>query len=234
MSAAISAPSVFPTEARRVLLPGPAGVLEAECDVPRGAPRAAVAIVCHPHPLHGGSMRNKVVTTIARKLAELGLATVRFNFRGVGASEGAYDDGRGETDDLLAVAAWLGRVCPDHALWLAGFSFGSYVALRAAPRLPVRQMILVAPPVSRWDFAALPAPGCPWLVVQGEADEIVDPQAVFAWVAAQAKPPTLVRMPDTGHFFHRRLIELGAAIEQGVHDHLPALAAAHARADGVV
>ena len=215
-------PATFPAAAAELILAGPAGSLEAATSMPEPASaRAGVAIVCHPHPQHGGSMHNKVVTMVARALRELGLATVVFNFRGVGASAGEYDDGRGETEDLLAVAAWVQRVCPQDALWLAGFSFGSYVAARAAAQLPVRQMISVAPPVGRWDFAALASPLCPWLVVQGEADEVVDPEAVYAWVAAQAEPPTLMRMPETGHFFHRRLMDLRGAIKNGVRANLP-------------
>jgi uncharacterized protein len=218
----IQAPAAFPTTATELILPGPAGRIEAATAVPEPADaRAGVAIICHPHPLHGGSMRNKVVTMVARALRELGLATVVFNFRGVGASAGEYDDGRGETDDLLVVAAWVQKVRPKDALWLAGFSFGSYVAARAAGQLPVRQMISVAPPVGRWDFAGLASPLCPWLVIQGEADEVVDPEAVYAWVAAQAEPPTLMRMPDTGHFFHRRLMDLRGAIKNGVRANLP-------------
>ena len=151
---------------------------------------------------------------------------MRFNFRGTGASEGAYDDGRGETLDLLAVAEWVGRVRPDDALWLAGFSFGSYVALLAARHLPVRQMISIAPPVGRWDFSAAIAPPCPWLVVQGEDDDVVEPQAVFDWIEAMPEKPALVRMPETGHFFHRRLMDLRGAIKNGVRNNLPPALAA--------
>ncbi|MBS0558014.1 MAG: alpha/beta fold hydrolase [Proteobacteria bacterium] len=220
----MTSPATFPVFATPLTLPGPAGALEAAVDLPvAGDARAGVAIICHPHPQHGGTMHNKVVTMLERSLRESGLATVVFNFRGVGASAGTYDDGRGETDDLLAVAAWVQSTRPDDALWLAGFSFGSYVAARAAAQLPVRQMISVAPPVSRWDFAHLAHPLCPWLVIQGEADEVVDPAAVFAWVAAQAEPPTLVRMPDTGHFFHRRLMDLRGAVKNGVRNNLPPL-----------
>ena len=219
-----TAPAEFPAASASLILPGPAGALEAAVDVPVAAEaRAGVAIVCHPHPQHGGTMHNKVVTMLERSLRESGLATVVFNFRGVGASAGSYDDGRGETDDLLAVAAWVQRTRPHDALWLAGFSFGSYVAARAASQLPVRQMISVAPPVSRWDFAHLAHPLCPWLVIQGEADEVVDPAQVYAWVAAQAEPPTLVRMPETGHFFHRRLMDLRGAVKNGVRANLPPL-----------
>jgi alpha/beta superfamily hydrolase len=218
----VNAPAEFPAAAANITLPGPAGSLEAATNIPEVADaRAGVAVICHPHPLQGGTMHNKVVTTLERSLRELGLATVVFNFRGTGASQGAFDDGVGETDDLIAVANWAQRMRPRVALWLAGFSFGSYVAARAAPQLPVRQMISIAPPVSRWDFTALASPLCPWLVVQGEVDEIVDPQAVYAWVAAQPEPPTLVRLPDTTHFFHRRLLDLRGVIKNGVRANLP-------------
>ncbi|HEY8010379.1 MAG TPA: CocE/NonD family hydrolase [Rudaea sp.] len=217
-------PDRFPATATTFLLSGPAGALEVATDMP--APdlaRAGTAIVCHPHPLQGGTMHNKVVTTLERALRELGLATVRFNFRGIGASAGTFDDGRGETDDALAVAAWVRRVRPDDVLWMAGFSFGSYVALRVTGTLPVRQLITVAPAVTRLDFSALPMPACPWLVIQGEADEIVEPAAVYAFVAARAPAPTLIRVPDTGHFFHRRLIELRGIVQDGVRANLPPL-----------
>ncbi|MGA9334616.1 MAG: alpha/beta fold hydrolase [Rudaea sp.] len=212
----------FPQTSAALTLAGPVGDLQVAVGVPEaGIARVGVAIICHPHSQHGGSMHNKVVTMIERALRELGLTTIVFNFRGVGGSHGEYDDGRGETDDLLALAAWVQHNHPQDALWLAGFSFGSYVAARAAPQLPVRQMISVAPPVGRWDFAALVSPLCPWLVIQGEADEVVDPQAVYAWVAEQADPPNLVRMPETGHFFHRRLMDLRGAIKNGVRGNLP-------------
>ena len=221
-----TAPADFPSVAANLSLPGPAGSLEAASNVPEpSAARAGVAVICHPHPLQGGTMHNKVVTTLERSLRELGLATVVFNFRGTGASQGTFDEGVGETDDLLAVARWAQHARPRDALWLAGFSFGSYVAARAAPQLPVRQMISIAPPVGRWDFSQLASPLCPWLVVQGEADEIVEPEAVYAWVAAQPEPPTLVRMPETSHFFHHRLLDLRGVIKNGVRSNLPALVA---------
>lgn len=215
-------PDQFPDSATPLTLAGPAGALEAAVGVPEpDCARAGTAVICHPHPLQGGTMHNKVVTMIERSVRELGLRTVVFNFRGTGASEGAYDDGRGETLDLLAVAEWVGRVRSNDALWLAGFSFGSYVSLLAARHLPVKQMISIAPPVGRWDFSAAIAPPCPWLVVQGEDDDVVEPQAVFDWVEAMPEKPTLVRMPETGHFFHRRLMDLRGAIKNGVRSNLP-------------
>ena len=215
-------PNRFPDEAAELRLAGPAGDIEAAVEAP--APqdeRAGTAVICHPLPVQGGTMHNKVVVMIERSLRELGLRTVRFNFRGVGNSAGEFDEGRGETLDLLAVAEWVQKVRPNDALWLAGFSFGSYVALLAARHLPVKQMISVAPPVGRWDFSAAIAPPCPWLVVQGEDDDIVEPQKVYEWVDGMADKPTLVRMPETGHFFHRRLMDLRGAVKNGVRNNLP-------------
>ena len=217
----------FPDASGALTLAGPAGALEAVVELPEPAhARRGVAIVCHPHPPDGGTMDNKVVTTVARTLRELGLATIRFNFRGIGASVGEYDAGEGETADLLAVADWVRAARPDHALWLAGFSFGAWIAARAAVQLPVAQLIGIAPPVTRFALAEVPRVRAPWLVVQGEADEIVDPQAVFDWIAAMPEPPELVRMPDTGHFFHRKLVELRAVLAAALAARVPPLAAA--------
>jgi alpha/beta superfamily hydrolase len=218
----------FPSESTTLLLDGPAGALEVAVDRSDAAPLPAVAIICHPLPIEGGTMHNKVVTMLARSLRELGLDTVRFNFRGTGNSEGSFDDGVGETDDLRTVAAWVRAQRPDAALWLAGFSFGAYVSLRMAAELQPSMLISIAPPVRRsWDFDSLVPPTCPWLVIQGEADEVVDPQAVFDWIDTMRDPPDLVRMPGTGHFFHRKLMDLRGAIKHGVRAYLPA-AATHA------
>lgn len=213
----------FPDANATLLLPGPVGALEVAVDFPADdVPlRAGVAVFCHPLPIQGGTMHNKVVTMASRSLCELGITTVRFNFRGVGASEGAFDEGRGETVDLLTVANWAMRQRPGDALWLGGFSFGSYVALRGARDLPVKQMISIAPPVGRWDFSMITRPSCPWLVIQGEQDDVVDPQAVYDYVEAQEEKPTLVRFPETGHFFHRRMMDLRGAIKNGVRANLP-------------
>ncbi|MFC5489108.1 alpha/beta hydrolase [Dokdonella soli] len=219
----------FPDGGGALLLPGPAGAIELACAMPEtGLARAGVAIISHPHPLQGGTMHNKVVTILERALLELGLATVRFNFRGVGQSEGVHDHSVGETDDLVAIAAWLRAVRAGDALWLAGFSFGSYVTLRAAGRLDPAQLILVAPPVGRWDFGDIAAPGCPWLIVQGEDDEVVDAKAVFAWAETLEPAPQLVRMPETGHFFHRRLMDLRGALKNALAANLPPLRSSEA------
>ena len=215
----------FPREAAALALPGPAGLLEVAVDPPEAdvAPLPLVAIVCHPLPTEGGTMHNKVVTMVARSLRELGATTVRFHCRGTGASAGKFDHGNGELDDLRAVAAWVRAQRPDDTLWLSGFSFGAYVALRAAAELQPALLISIAPPVSGrgWDFDALTLPTMPWLVIQGEHDEIVDPQSVYDWLERSGAQAELVRMPDTSHFFHRKLIDLRGAIKHGVHAYLP-------------
>lgn len=173
----------------------------------------ATAIICHPHPLFGGTMGNKVVTTLARTFHDKGLATIRFNFRGVGKSAGTHDQGYGETDDVLAIAAWVKADRPQDALWLAGFSFGGFVAASAASKLDVVQLITVAPQVSRLEAANLSPILCPWLVIQGDQDDVVSPNDVYAWVDKQQTKPTLVRIAGAGHFFHGQLGELRQAVE---------------------
>ena len=216
-------PIRFPEQAGEVFLHGPAGRIEAQVELPEPADaRAGIAVICHPHPLHGGTMHNKVVTILERSLRELGLRTLRFNFRGVGNSEGEFDNGRGESQDLLTIVEWVQRVCPGDALWLAGFSFGSYVAARVAQSTPVRQLISIAPAVENYAFDGMNRAGCPWLVIQGEDDEVVSPDAVYAWAESMGEAVQLIRMPGTGHFFHRRLMDLRGAIKNAVRNNLPA------------
>ena len=217
----------FLHEHAALVLPGPVGDLEAAVDLPEGPAQPIVAIVCHPLPTEGGTMHNKVVTMAARALRECGIATVRFNFRGAGASHGQFDEGHGESDDLRAIAAWVRAQRPDAQLWLAGFSFGAYVTLKCAAELQPGMLISIAPPAAgrSWDFDAITPPDSPWLVVQGDADEVVDAQAVYDWLES-LKPqlrlePEVVRMPDTSHFFHRRLMDLRGAIKTGVRPYLP-------------
>ena len=194
-------------------LNGPAGNLELASAQPIGE-TVGIAIICHPHPLFGGAMGNKVVTTLERFFRERGFVTLRFNFRGVGASEGVFDNGMGESDDLHAVAQFARRYYPDLALMLSGFSFGSFVAARMANALGAAQLLSIAPPVSKWDFAALDKPRMPWTIVQGELDEVVEPQAVYDFVAQTQPAPTLIRLPDATHFFHGKLLELRTALTE--------------------
>ena len=218
----------FPRETGTLLLDGPAGPLEVAVDLPEAGvtPQPVVAIICHPLSTEGGTMHNKVVTMTARALRELGVTVVRFNFRGVGASAGQFDHGHGEQDDLRAIAAWVRARRPGDALWLAGFSFGAFVSLRMAGELLPQALVSIATPVDRdWDFDGVQPPA-QWLVIQGDADEIVDAGAVREWVAALPSPPQLVEMPDTSHFFHRKLMDLRGALKNGVRGWLPSPSAA--------
>ncbi|MET0815596.1 MAG: alpha/beta fold hydrolase [Pseudoxanthomonas sp.] len=214
----------FPVQSTTLQLDGPAGVLEVAVDRPDAEVAALPlsVVLCHPLSTEGGSISNKVVTMAARSLRELGASTVRFNFRGVGQSEGTFDHGNGEIEDLLAVVAWVREQRPDDDLWLFGFSFGAYVSLRANDTVQPDALISIAPPAGRWDFDKIVTPLCPWLVIQGENDEIVEPQAVYDWIDTLKRKPDLVRMPDTSHFFHRKLIDLRGALQHGVKHWLPA------------
>lgn len=211
-----------------LMLDGPTGPLEAVVDTPEAgvARRDVVAVVCHPLSTEGGSLTNKVVTMAARALRELGATTVRFNFRSVGRSAGAFDNGIGESDDLRAVVDWVRRDRPGHALWLGGFSFGSFVSLRMAEALQPDLLFSIAPPAGRsWDFEHLGLYTGPWFVIQGEADEIVAPQRVYDWLdrlGELRQPPTLIRIAGASHFFHGKLMDLRQAMKDGVRAELPA------------
>lgn len=215
-------PEGFPQQRCEFFLRGPAGNIECISDVPEPEEaRPATIVICHPHPLHGGTFRNKVVTILERSMRELGLRTVRFNFRGVGRSEGEFDDGYGETDDLFAVTEWVRKTCGSDQLWLGGFSFGAFVALKAAQNLALGQLISIAPAVKRYGFEELAHPGCPWLVVQGDEDEIVNIDDVVNWTGSIEPPPDLVIMDGASHFFHRRLMDLRGLLKNGVRAQLP-------------
>jgi len=206
-------PSFRPPVPLPAVIDGPAGAIEARAEDPApGVIPAAVGVVCHPHPLYGGTMQNKVVHTLARAMQELGVPTVRFNFRGVGGSAGAYDGGAGELEDALAACTWARQRWNCESLWLAGFSFGSAVALHAAGVVRARALVTVAPPVGRIIVTPVARPACPWLVVQGDQDELVDVRLVRKWVGDFAPPPRLIVLPGAEHFFHGRLGELRAAV----------------------
>ena len=213
----------FPSTSSPLTLPGPAGTLELAIDVPEGdvTPLPLTVVLCHPLSTEGGSMHNKVVTMAARSLRELGATTVRFNFRGVGESSGTFDHGNGERGDLLAVAAWVREQRPQDDLWLAGFSFGAYVSLRSTAEIQPDALISIAPPVGRWEFEKIVLPTCPWLLIQGDEVEVVDPQAVYDWIDTLKQKPELVRMHGTSHFFHRKLVDLRGALQHGVKNWLP-------------
>jgi hypothetical protein len=210
---------VRPPRAERLVIPGPLGDLEAVVETPLSeapapAAPAAFGVVCHPHPLYGGTLDNKVVYTLARAFEECGAPVVRFNFRGVGSSAGRYDEGRGETEDALAAIAYGRARWPGSALWLAGFSFGAAVAVRAAAHAAPARMVLVAPGVTRVAMQDVPSPQCPWMLIQGDADEIIEPQDVLEWAARQSPAPRLSTFSGAGHFFHGRLHELRQEVVQ--------------------
>lgn len=200
-------------ETRSLLIDGPAGVIQAEVDEPAALPRGVV-VLCHPHPQHGGTMGNKVVQTLARAFLQLGYRAVRFNFRGVGQSAGAWDEGRGEVDDALAVIAAV-RVA-ELPMALGGFSFGGFIAAQAAAALaenaPIERLVLVGPATSRFP---VPAVAADTVVVHGEADDVVPLSATLDWARPQALP--VIVLPGVGHFFHGQLSLLKNQVVQAWH-----------------
>jgi len=199
----------------RHTIAGPAGALEML--VTRAENPVALAVICHPHPLHGGSMTNKVVHTLMRAARDMGASVVRFNFRGVGRSGGEHDAGRGEIDDCLAVIDWARQEMPAPALWVMGFSFGGYIAAASANRLADEpdRLVLVAPSVERLPFAARLPLKVSATVMMGEADDVVASAAVFDLLEGR-EGVDVVRFAETGHFFHGRLVELKDAVERSL------------------
>lgn len=192
-----------------LLIQGPAGSLEAALEMPID-PGAAVAILCHPHPLYGGSMNDAVLGLVGEALAEVGVNPLRFNFRGVGASQGGFDEGRGEVGDLLAVIDWA-QAQGAGAIWQAGYSFGAHIVCQALPQAsqPAR-LLLVAPPTAAMDMR-LQAPPCPLDVFAGDSDQFVDCGALNRW------PGTKVHLiPGADHFFSATAASLLEAIRQAV------------------
>ena len=186
----------------KVSIPGSAGTLEVVAHIPDVAPRA-IAVIAHPLPTMGGTMENKIVTTLAKTFAELGFAALRFNFRGVGASSGEFDEGNGEVEDALTVTRYALKEYGDLPLILSGFSFGGYVQARAAQQLPPRQLVLIAPAVTRYPMPPVPHNT---LLVHGELDEVVSLADVMQWARPQRLP--IVILPGAVHFFHGRLDQL--------------------------
>lgn len=196
---------------QKITLSGGAGDIEAISTTPTSLQQSAIAIICHPHSLHGGSMNNKVVTTVVRACRDAGIRALRFNFRGVGHSQGEFDDGVGESEDLLQIMQTITQQQGEVPIYLFGFSFGSYVSYRAALQRAPHLLISIAPAVTNFDFDSK-QPDCPWVVIFPEADEVVEPAAVEAWYQQLSPQPQLIRYPDTSHFFHGKLIELKATI----------------------
>lgn len=188
-----------PSTLERLVIDGPAGALETDLNDP-GLPRRGIALIAHPNPVQGGSKDNKVVTTLAKTLFGLGYVVIRPNFRGVGSSAGVFDQGTGETDDLVAVIRYAKGRFGELPLLLAGFSFGAFVQTRVAQQVTAERLVLVGPAVNRFPAATVPANT---LVVHGEHDEVVPLAAVLDWARPQQLP--LVVVPGGEHFFHGRL-----------------------------
>jgi uncharacterized protein len=196
-----------------IILDGEIGSLEVELVIPNIVDWRYVAILGHPHPLHGGTMHNKVVTTISAAYKNLNIPSIKFNFRGVGKSFGEYDSGIGESNDMLIIAKLWKQLYPKAKIFFAGFSFGSYVAYRASAKyqneiLEQTSLITVAPSVQNYDYMEYSLPKAKWLVVQGDIDEVVSSDLVYDF-ALQFKPPLpILKFENTSHFFHGKLIEL--------------------------
>ncbi|RMR57020.1 Esterase/lipase/thioesterase protein [Pseudomonas cichorii] len=194
-----------------VFIDGPEGQLEALYqDLPDAV---GLALICHPNPIQGGTMLNKVVSTLQRTARDAGLVTLRFNYRGVGASAGTSVAGPEEVEDAVAVAQWLREQQPDLPITLLGFSFGGYVAATLGGRLEaqgeqLKHLFLVAAAASRLKDQSVLPQNCPLTVIQPETDEVVDPEMVYAWSALLQRPHELLKVAECGHFFHGKLTDL--------------------------
>jgi len=200
----------------KVWIEGPSGKLQGLYQSATAADKPAV-IVCHPHPLYGGTMRNKVVYWIARVFEDMGYAVLRFNFRGVEASEGVWDEGLGESDDVIAALNWLEQQQPNAPLWLAGFSFGNYAGLLAAQRdKRIQRMFAIAPAVNLWSFDFMQQEIRPLTVISGTDDEIVPFEAVEAWIKRMPSHTRFHRIEGAGHFFPHHMQAMMACISADI------------------
>lgn len=199
---------------RKVIFAGAAGQMEGMLHLPDDTPQAIV-VVAHPLPTMGGTMDNKVVTTLTRAFVELGCATLRFNFRGVGESVGSYNEGNGETLDAIAAANFMRGEFPNLPLLMAGFSFGGYVQARAAAELQPQQLVLIAPAVGRFAMPKVPANT---LLIHGDLDEVVELHEVLKWARPQHLP--VIVLTGAEHFFHGRLTQLKQVVLQQLGERL--------------
>ena len=201
----------MPTEFLREIV-GPSGALEARLDLPDG-PARAVAVCAHPHPLHGGTMHTKALYQTAKALTRVGVAALRFNFRGVGLSAGTFDAGPGEKDDFGAALDFAEQRFAGLPLWAAGMSFGSWIAASAAADPRVSLVLLVAPPVDRHDFAELLAWAKPKFIVHGEQDELISAKDIRKFYSSLPEPKELVMIEDANHLFEGKTSLVGDAVE---------------------
>ena len=208
-----------------ITLEGAAGKIESILHLPKAgiveSPIQAMMICCHPHPLYGGTMSNKIVHIICKTFSKMGLPTLRFNFRSIGESEGIHDNGIGESEDLLILSELMHETWPNRELWLAGFSFGSWIAANTAVQAKAKQLLSIAPPVQYFDFKDFNQPTCPWLVLMGDQDDVVEPEKVYEWINAQQdNKPELIRFSEAGHFFHGEMVNMSNILEKHYHQML--------------
>lgn len=220
---------VFPfAKEQDLLISGPCGQLQAVIHAGdtdgHFAARGLLAIICHPHPVHGGTMDNKVVTTLMRTYRDLGIHVLRFNFRGVGTSEGSFDNAIGELDDLTAVITWAKQQLPQAPLLLAGFSFGSSIAAQVSYQVDgLQHLMLVAPPIERYPYDRNGQFPCALVVVQGDQDERVIAEGVYRWIDGLHGPVKLLRYPGAGHFFHGYLTQMKSDLTQLLLHQIPSI-----------
>lgn len=200
-----------------LMLDGPAGPLEALLQEREGQSHATLAVVCHPHPLYGGTLHNKVAHRVASTLFGMGAAVIRFNFRGVGKSAGTFDRGIGELEDARCAFRFLCERHPNARRWAAGFSFGSWVASRlAASETSIERLLLIAPPVHTQTFEEMRTLAIPKIIVQGLGDEICRPENLKRLLPEWAEPKRLLEVPEASHFFDKQLAELADAVQEGM------------------
>lgn len=209
-----------------LFIPGPSGQLQAVLhqgdETGQFAVRDLLVVICHPHPKHGGTMDNKVVTTLMRTYRDLGIHALRFNFRGVGKSDGSFDNAIGEVDDLAAVTNWVKQTLPGASLLLAGFSFGSSIAAQISYQIDALQhLTLIAPPVARYPYDRDGQFPCALAVIQGDKDERVIADGVYQWVAGLQSATEVLRYPDAGHFFHGYLTQMKNDLTQTLLRQIP-------------
>lgn len=212
----ISDKLILPGE-HSLFLPGQIGPLESVIAVPSILNERYLAIIGHPHSLQGGTMSNKVVTTMVRAFKDLNIPSIRFNFRGVGRTTGGFDQGVGESEDMLEIAHLCQQEMPSVKLIFSGFSFGSYVAYRAAAQCEHALLITIAPPVHHFDYTEFSTPPNPWLMFQGDDDDVVPLQSILEFIAHSSYPIVLERFSETGHFFHGRLVDLKMRLIESIH-----------------
>ena len=172
----------------------------------------AIAIICHPHPLHGGTMNNKVVFTLHKAFFDSGYATVRFNFRGVGRTEGVHDNGIGEANDLQTVINWVKSTNPNCEIVLAGFSFGAFISFKTSKTIDCKGLVTVAPVIHHQDYNKYLPLSCPWLAVGAELDDIIPAQQLADWITENTSEVNFIEISGCDHFFHGKLPELKSAV----------------------